>query len=167
MFVRILKLLLSFVSEKTKLHVEVLEGTHFEEVRVKSKLWLTFNSAESYMTIGETLYVHPERWRLESPNSTWLRAIMQHENVHLMRQYAEGLDPWIWKYLTNKKFRWEEEKYGYAAEFKYNIEHGAKYTDASMLSIAETLSGPGYGNMTTLDEAHKWVKETITTLEGK
>lgn len=167
MLTTIIKLLLSFVSKKTDKHSELLTGTVFKEVRLKGDLWLIVDSKKVIMTIGDTLYAHPDMWKDMVP-SLRSRAIIQvHEALHARRQLERGIDDWILKYLFDKKFRWEEEKLAYAAEWEYMIKNGYKYSEGHHRMWAEILSSKTYGDMVSFEEAYQWVSTTMNNLMEK
>lgn len=167
MIVSILKLLLSFVSSETEKHDELLRGTPFKEIRVKSELWLIFNGARTIMTIGNTLYVHPDVWKEHHPSYDYSKGVIQvHEALHAQRQFEKGLDSWIWKYVMDKDFRYEEEQLAYKAEWAWMISRGHKYSSSFPIEWAKMISGSTYGNMVGFDKALKWVNETMTELQG-
>lgn len=168
MIVEILKLLLSLVSSKTDKHEELIQGTPFKEIRVKSEFWLLFNKARTIMTIGNTLYVHPDVWKEHHPTYDYSKAVIQvHEALHAARQFEAGIDSWVWKYVTDKEFRYEEEQLAYAAEWKWMIEQGHLYPSTFPIDWAKMISGPTYGNMVKFDRALKWATETMRVLQGE
>ena len=162
MLTTIIKLLLSFVSKETDKHLGLIEGTVFKEVRIKNDLWLIVDSARTIMTIGNSLYAHPDRWKDMSESSHYSVSVIKvHEPVHAKRQLEQGIDGWIIKYLTNKKFRWEEEKLAYEQQWKYMIHSGHVYSHADYTRWADVVSGSTYGHMTSFEEAFQWMKVTV------
>lgn len=162
MLVGILKILMSLFSKRTKKHIEILEGTPFKEVRIKGSLWLLVDSARTIMTVGNTLYTHPDMWEEMIPTTRRAKAVIQiHEPTHAKRQFEAGIDGWVWDYIFDKKFRWEEEKLAYEAEWTYMVENGYSYTDAHHRMWAEILSGKTYRKMVSFNEAYQWVSSTM------
>lgn len=81
-----------------------------------------------------------------------------HEQVHSDRQ---GDNPGIWwhKYLSDSRFRFEEELLAYKAEWEFVKQLPWKRTQRQLYlnSIAERLTGSMYGNLATKQK----VKELI------
>ncbi len=44
--------------------------------------------------------------------------LMAHERLHCERQVAMGLLRWLWRYLTDTRFRYREELLGYRLELQ-------------------------------------------------
>ena len=167
MITTILTLLLSFVTDKTKEHTELLVGTVFKEVRLKGNLWLIIEGKRVIMTIGDTLYAHPDMWSKMTPSLRSRAVIQVHEALHAQRQLESGIDKWILDYLLDEKFRWKEEQLAYAAEWEYMVKNGYKYVDGHYRVWAEILSGKTYGNMVSFEESYEWVSTTMKDLMEK
>lgn len=168
MLVTVLKFLMSLFSKSTKQHIEIIEDSPFKEVRIKSDLWLLIDSARTIMTVGNTLYAHPDMWDEMIPTTYRAKAVIQiHETTHARRQFDMGIDKWVFLYLFDKKFRWEEEKLAYEAEWTYMAENGYQYADGHHRMWAEILSGKTYRNMVSFEEAYSWVSTTMKKIMEK
>lgn len=80
--------------------------------------------------------------------------IMQHEQVHSVQQSEIGIEAWWQQYLSDQKFRLEQEIEAYQHQWK-TIQtaanrHGRRVW---LCKIADDLSGAVYGNLISKDEA--------------
>jgi hypothetical protein len=167
MLVFILKLLLSLVSSKTNKHEDLIQGTPFREVREKGEIWLLVDGARTIMTIGNTLYVHPEVWKEHHPTYDYSKSVVQvHEALHAVRQTESGIDFWILKYITDKEFRYKEEQIAYEAEWRWMVERGHRYASTFSIDWAKMVSGPTYGHMVKFDRALEWAILKIKEIQG-
>jgi hypothetical protein len=57
------------------------------------------------------------KWLKEKPILRQ-NAYLTHEKTHYERQRGQTLC-WLWDYIFDPSFRWNEEKIAYTAEFKY------------------------------------------------
>lgn len=85
-----------------------------------------------------------------------------HEMVHLRRQkYSVLYALWWWrKYLTNVKFRAEEEALAYRTQYQFlkkNIKDKNALSRAAA-NMSATLSGPIYGSILTKSQARKIIE---------
>lgn len=98
---------------------------------------------------GDTIY---------SPSNAELRDdLIIHEEVHVERQ----TDPEAWwqQYLTDPKFRLEEELVAYRAQWQYLMQNSERPIRRRILnSIAKDLAGAMYGKIVTRDEATKLIQ---------
>lgn len=118
-------------------------------------------------TVSPYLYTSSLDWFNETytPGSVPYEALRRHEVTHAKRQEASSSKTlWLQRYLTDKKFRYEEEKAGYKAGIEYYIKSGWA---ASPEGLAETLSGKAYGSMVSYDEALIWTKKMIADAKAK
>ena len=103
-------------------------------------------------TYGDTIY---------APGKT--RAIPKdlkiHEKTH---QKQQGNDPagWWKKYLTDKKFRLDQEVEAYGNQYRFFIgrNHNLKEQSSFLEKIVSDLSSRIYGNIVTKLEAEKLIK---------
>ena len=103
-------------------------------------------------TYGDTIY-NPHNQPIDA-------GLEAHEIVHSIQQ---GDDPEAWwvDYLRKPKFRFEQELKAYRVQYRLMKNH---IPDRNALArflhaIASDLSGPMYGNMCSLSEAIKLIKE--------
>ena len=74
-----------------------------------------------FMTIGETCYI-PKNFYIQCQTIENFKRfnlpLYLHENEHSKRQIEYGIYKWLYKYITNKRFKWEEEVIGFSIEIK-------------------------------------------------
>lgn len=82
-----------------------------------------------------------------------------HEMVHLQEQKELGNEIWWEMYITNDKFRLDEELKAYRAEVKFIKKAIKNRNDAFEMirNIAHDLSSEIYGNIISKDEALKLI----------
>lgn len=104
------------------------------------------------IAFGDTIYT-------EHPIS---QDLLVHEHVHLRRQkYSKIYALWWWrKYLTNVKFRAEEEAVAYRTQYQFVKKN---VTDRNALShaasqMANMLSSNLYGSILTKSQARKLIE---------
>lgn len=87
-----------------------------------------------------------------------------HEKVHLERQKEIGVVWWWERYLSDKKFRLQEELMAYQAEIDYIYGPHSKtllqYRDARVEQLLREISSTMYGNIISYEEARKILYET-------
>lgn len=77
-----------------------------------------------------------------------------HEEVHMRQQEEIGRDEWWDKYLKDPKFRLEQEKEAYRAQYKFTMKNYGRANASWLLKqVATDLSGPLYGNFMTYKQA--------------
>ena len=84
-------------------------------------------------------------------------ALFQHEGVHCSRQMQMGVDLWWDKYLTDERFRYNEEMIAHQAEYQKAMQ-GSPNRNArrsNLNIIAKRLSSPLYGRMVSFEQAKK------------
>jgi hypothetical protein len=78
-----------------------------------------------FITIGDTCYI-PKKYFIQCQTierfKQWSLPLFLHENEHSKRQIEYGIKKWLFRYITNKRFKWEEEVIGYTIEIKKRIE---------------------------------------------
>lgn len=86
---------------------------------------------------------------------------MDHEAVHCIRQIEIGVEHWWHMYLTDDKFRYDEEVLAHQAEWK-NIREDFSMTRQQrrylLKQIAKRLSGPLYGRAVSFEKANRDIK---------
>lgn len=76
-----------------------------------------------------------------------------HESTHT-RQQAGDPEGWWDRYLTDEKFRLEQEVQAYRVQYNWFVEHGNRKQRRAMLQLfAKTLASPMYGNIVSVAEA--------------
>lgn len=117
--------------EEIRKHMEPVRGTIF--------------------TYGDTIY-NPDGARL-------IEHLKIHEGTHMVQQ---GGDPERWwvRYLTEPAFRLQEEVAAYRNQYQYICEKIKDRENRAhfIFRFAEDLSGPTYGNMVSLAEAAKLIR---------
>jgi len=76
-----------------------------------------------------------------------------HERRHLIRQQKMGVGEWVEKYLTDTRFRLNEEVISYREQLESVKNRSARHR--LRLQCANDLASPLYGNIVTLQEAIK------------
>lgn len=76
-----------------------------------------------------------------------------HERRHLIRQEKQGLDVWVNKYLSDVKFRLNEEVIAYREQCESIKDRNVR--ERLRIMCAKDLSSPLYGNLVTFEEALK------------
>lgn len=89
------------------------------------------------------------------------RPLMSHEQVHIDRQTAMGVENWWLHYIADDRFRFFEELLAHRAEWTTFLDHPPMPTwrqkDRYLKMISERLAGPLYGNMATAAEAEEMI----------
>ena len=77
-----------------------------------------------------------------------------HEAVHLKQQAAIGVEVWWHKYLSDDKFRLEQEVEAYRAEFKW-MDKNMDRNEAYRIKVfhINNLCSPMYGGIMTKEDA--------------
>jgi hypothetical protein len=92
-------------------------------------------------------------------------ALIAHENVHLHRQRDAGPNSWWNNYLTDSKFRYNEELLAHAAEYRYLAPiHRDRNARASLLmhtAVRLTAALYAYDPPAPLSEALKDLQREI------
>lgn len=102
-------------------------------------------------TYGDTIYNVPEGYKLPAP-------LEVHETIHSKQQ---GDDPASWweKYISDSKFRLQQEIEAYAAQYKFVKEHfNRKFSDQFLDWVSFDCASEVYGKMTTFQEAHEAIR---------
>lgn len=102
---------------------------------------------EVIFTYGDIIY-NPNN--IEIPDH-----LLTHEKTHQYQQKAIGKDLWWDKYLTDSKFRIEQELEAYSRQYKHicRLTKDRNERNRILHKIAELLSGPMYGNAISKNEA--------------
>lgn len=90
---------------------------------------------------------------------TLTRELAAHERTHGQRQLKMGLDAWWDRYLADPDFRYAEEAPAHRAEYWAFCRREAdrKARAWFLEQVAQRLSGPLYGGVTTLDQARRCI----------
>jgi hypothetical protein len=91
-------------------------------------------------------------------------ALIEHEEVHLLRQRDEP-DCWWHYYLTDSKFRYNEELYAHVAEFRHQRVSDRNMSARLLMSTALRLIAPLYNYQPprTLQQALKDIRSALET----
>lgn len=132
---------------------------YLDGLRERGTIWSWFMDPYVSMTIGRYVYVSKEKW---TPINLYYfseraHSILIHENFHARRQQERGVNLWIWKYCCSKKFRFEEEKLAFEAEFRYLIVECGWWFDASYLKEYAKIMSEEYGGMIDYENALEYV----------
>ena len=102
-------------------------------------------------TYGKEIYV--------TDNKDLPRSLIAHEVVHVDQQAVMGRDAWWDRYLLDKEFRFQMELAAHIMEYATLAQGAGRHERrAGLVKIAKRLSGPLYGNMTTLAKARELIK---------
>ena len=83
------------------------------------------------------------------------RPLMAHEETHC-RQQAGNPDAWWRRYLSDTRFRFDQECEAHIAEYRAAVAHGNRAERrAALVQIAKRLSGPLYLRMISFTDARK------------
>lgn len=117
---------------------------------------LPFVADNATTTIGTNVYtVNLEKWLTRHPpGSAAFKALLSHEQVHAARQEKHGLASWLFAYLTDKDFKWEEEKLGWEQEIRISRRNGIEKRD----EIYAAILANDYQGMVSYNEALEWVR---------
>lgn len=89
--------------------------------------------------------------------------LLDHEAVHSKRQLAlpGGPDEWWKHYLVSSKFRFDEELPAHIAEYAavLRMTKNRRFRREYLTVAAGRLSGPLYGNMISLSDAERLIRE--------
>lgn len=106
---------------------------------VRKPIWLElFIPGNTWVTVYPKIYCpfYPNEYLLAVH-----RAIVEHEKVHIRQQYEYGKWKWLFKYLTNKEFRKNQEIEAFVVQLKY--EPKERHKDLKYM-FASDLSGSYY-----------------------
>lgn len=101
-------------------------------------------------TYGDTVYVNGD--------AVLPVQLEVHEGVHIEQQKLIGRDVWWDRYLTNDRFRFEEELTAHRAEYRKLCSISKSLGKKHLFFIADRLSSPLYGGVCTLKEAKKAIR---------
>lgn len=79
--------------------------------------------------------------------------LVVHEKVHLKRQNKVGVDIWVEQFLTDPKFRLNEERLAYLSQLRSIKDRENRFR--LKVICARNLSSPLYGDICNFDEAMK------------
>lgn len=86
--------------------------------------------------------------------------LLFHESIHL-KQQGNNPEQWWDKYLSDAKFRLEQELEAYRQQYKFakKIIKDRNKLAIGLMRMANCLSGPMYGNLLTQKEALEKIKK--------
>lgn len=88
--------------------------------------------------------------------------IIEHEKVHLESQRKLGYIRWLWKYITDRKFRYEEELQGYLEQIKAQPRVIRKHKmDDLIEQTASIISSKLYNNIVNFEKAEQDLQELV------
>lgn len=119
-------------------------------------------------TIGNYCYVPDlKKWRQFYPDgSVQQDALLYHEQVHAKRQLGYPITLWLARYVTEPSFRWEEEKLGYEAEFRYLYKNGILLNpEAFAIMVSHDYKILGQ-QMVTYKDALDWINGLIWKIQN-
>lgn len=104
------------------------------------------------ITYGDSIYVPSGRLIPDY--------LYEHEKVHIVAQGEMGADAWWDRYLSDKHFRLLQELEGYTRQYEFMCQ---KVKDRNarnriLVDIAQSLSGPAYGYITSSNYATNTIK---------
>jgi uncharacterized protein YqgQ len=99
-------------------------------------------------TYGDTIYT----------DSEMSVGLIAHELTHVFQQTIMGKEIWWHKYLTNDKFRMEQELSAYRQQYAIMAMKNKGDADMALQSMARDLSSKIYGNFISYEKA-------LTTLQ--
>ncbi len=134
---------------------------------------LPFAGDGASSTVGTKVYVVDlDGWLKDfPPGSVEFEAILQHEQVHARRQFRyQGLPgelaktAWIARFVSDRKFMWEEERLGWFMEITHRQING-RWPSGWTVRIAKALSSR-YKTITgkpmvSFDEAKAWIEDVL------
>ena len=109
-------------------------------------------------TYGDEIY---------NPDGVAISASLQaHEEIHSQRQLEQGVNVWWGEYLTDTKFRLEEELVAHQKEFEVVCAIGGdrRRRQFALKYMARRLSSPMYGHMVSFKKAKKLIKQPTHSL---
>lgn len=148
----------------------IVKDTPIKHTRFKGRLWCWLNRHAAYITLGDTLYLDKNEWEVLSRGSHVyfnIQAMVVHESIHSIRQQKSGLIIWLFKYITNPRFRWEEEKLGYLAEWKYYLILGFIIEEEQYRDFAKEVSSGTYFRMVSYEEAYIFICRSVYEIKRK
>lgn len=99
-------------------------------------------------TYGDTIY-NPYNGAIEDHLDV-------HESVHMQQQFAIGVETWWDKYLSDTKFRLEQEVEAYSEQYRFVSKvYGLEPARGLLRDIATDLSSAMYGNILDRKQARK------------
>jgi hypothetical protein len=129
---------------------------------------LPFASDTATTTVGSHVYTTDlAQWLIDyPPGSVEFHALMLHEQAHARRQFRYmGLPgemaktAWIAQYLTDPKFRWQEEQAGFYVGIKH-LQANGHWDRARTLRSAHAMSSH-YNDMVSFQEAQAWIEDVL------
>jgi len=92
-------------------------------------------------------------------------ALIEHEYTHQIQQLDEikDIEKWWDMYIEDPEFRLSQELEAYRYQYEYFcfVQKDREVRNRYLLTLAAAISGPNYGNIISLNEAVKKIKEGI------
>ena len=111
-----------------------------------------------FVTIGNTIYI-PKKYynncRTVAEFKRFSLPLFEHENLHSERQEEYGVNKWLWKYITDKSFKWQEEKLAYKREIEIKKALRIKINKKWYFDTLKKY------NMTSDEEINKFLNEIL------
>jgi len=143
--------------------VHVLSAQYRPLKRIVGRRVFPFQSETSITTIGEACYTpNLAAWlKKHPPGGPVFVAVMRHERLHAQRQLAEGVDPWIDRYLNDVHFMWSEEQRGWYEQIRYLKGRGFRLDAKAIARNLKSYSNLR-GRMVGYDDALDWAKSVVS-----
>lgn len=136
-------------------------GRAMVPVRTKP-LWMRLWARSAVIAFWGAVYFPPGmRERLEREDPERLADILDHEMIHIARQWAWGRLPWHLSYALSRRFRWQEERAAYHSSLARLRARGATLSAEERERLAATLAGPTYLFMTTKARARAFIDRVL------
>lgn len=111
-------------------------------------------------TIGETVYVQDlDDWRGRL-GELRVRALLQHERIHAIRQAEAGVGLWLARYLSSRSFAWREERLGWFVQIQALRAGGETVNPEGIAKILSDYKHP-LGELVSYEEALGWVQDVL------
>ena len=148
-------LLLVVLSYGCKTHSLGSEWRPLKRIRESEILAVGVSTKGARTLATEVIVRNLSKWLKLHPEPLFTAAL-KHELVHAQRQKKMGFLKWTSRYLTDKKFMWEEEQLGYYEHLIYLKRHGVRIVFESWAkNISNYLALEG--RMVSYKDAHVWI----------
>lgn len=104
-------------------------------------------------TYGDACYVQP------TGNPTLSLDLEAHEETHVQQQAEIGADVWWQRYLSDKKFRLEQELEAYKVQYVVLQQFPRAVRRKRLAAISKDLGGKMYGGIITSEQAKRLITE--------
>ncbi len=131
--------------------MKILNERPPHDILGKCEAHFNLSAAKPIFTYGDTIY-NPFNGTIDS-------LLIAHETAHMVQQ---GDDPETWwvKYITDRKFRFDQELAAYRVQHQVAKQTTKDRNQIALLvyNMAIDLSGGMYGNLCTQTEARKLIR---------